>query len=243
MITPKGYVLITGAAKRIGRTIALELASAGWNIALHFHTSRTEAHETAQKIRAMGREVHLVNVDLENREAVRDMISNIKAAASPLTALVNNASLFDRDENDPTGMRHRVVNFEAPIMLCEQLLGHLPHGRVGSVVNLLEGTEVSLRLSGYAASKRELHAVTLSLARSMAPRVRVNAVALGATLINERQSKEHFDDLISSTPLRVPSSPQLVATTIRFLLENPAITGEVIHVDGGKHLLTSHIPT
>ena len=239
MSVSNGHVLVTGAAMRIGRVIALHMAMAGWDVAVHYHTSHEEAEDVVRAIRALGRKAHLAQADFANTHEVEALIPSITADAGPLTALVNNSSLFERDKSDPTGSRHRAVNYEAPCRLSEHFQRQLPPGEMGSIVNLLEATPIPASFSAYLTSKKLLRKATLALARSMAPRVRVNAVALGAVLMNQRESREHFERLIEATPLKVETSPKAVAATVLFLIENPAITGEIIFVDGGAHLRRS----
>ncbi|MDD5586766.1 MAG: SDR family oxidoreductase [Alphaproteobacteria bacterium] len=232
----KGLVLVTGAAKRIGRAIALEMAKAGWDVVVHCHTSLAEAEETAKAIQDMGRKAHIVQTDLADSRAVNGLIPSIPAEFGPLTALINNASLFECDENDPGGARHQAVNFEAPRLLSEQFLAQLPPGTTGAIVNLLDATPIPETFGAYLASKEGLRKATLDMARSMAPRARVNAVAPGPTMRNPRETRAHFERLAAATPLGLEIPPQAVAATILFLIENPFITGEILHVDGGAHL-------
>jgi len=230
-----GTALITGAAKRIGHALALHLAKSGWDIAIHYNMSRAEAEETAAAIRATGHKAYLVQADLMNAEAIQNLIPSLTATERPLTALVNNASLFERDENDPGGRRHRQINFTAPILLAEQLLKYLPPGETGCVVNILDATPAPNFLSAYAKSKNVLREAPLEMSRRMAPRVRVNALALGPVMKSSRQSPEHFKRMIEATPLGIEITPEVVAASVEFLLENPAITGQILYVDGGAH--------
>ena len=231
-----GHVLVTGAAKRIGRVIALHMAMAGWDVTVHCHISSVEAEDTVRAIRALGRKAQVVQADFANSREVEALIPSITADAGPLTALVNNASLFEPNKNDPDGTRHRAVNYEAPCRLSEHFLRQLPPNEVGAIVNLLEATPIPASFSGYLTSKKLLRKATLSLARSMAPQVRVNAVAPGAVLMGPRESSAHFESLVAATPLKTETSPQSVAASVLFLIENPSITGEIIFVDGGAHL-------
>jgi NAD(P)-dependent dehydrogenase (short-subunit alcohol dehydrogenase family) len=237
MSAAKGLVLVTGAAKRIGRVIALEMAQTGWDVVVHYNASRAEAEETVRLIQASGRKAYIVQADLADGESVENLIPSIRTETGPLTVLVNNASLFERDENDPGGARHAQVNFEAPCLLSEQFLLQLPAGKTGAIVNLLDAGPIPAFFSAYLASKDNLRTATLAMARRMAPRVRVNGVAPGPTLMNTRETREHFERLAAAMPLGIEPSPQAVAATVLFLIKNPAITGEILHVDGGMHLL------
>jgi len=234
----KGYALVTGAAKRIGRSIALCLAGAGWDIAVHYNLSKNEAEATAREIRAIGRDALPVQADLADLEAVETLFARLAAQTGDVTALVNNAAMFERDEKDPAREKHNRVNFESPRILTERLFSFLPPGITGSVVNLLDAGPVPEDVfSAYLNSKKKLRAATIEMAKRMAPHVRINAVAPGPSLINPRESKAHFEKLVASTPLGVEISPETIAASVLFLIENSAITGEILHVDSGAHLL------
>lgn len=235
----KGHVLITGAAIRIGRVVALALAQAGWDVTVHYNTSKDEAEALAREIEALGRRASLVQANLESRQEVEWLIP--PDPAYPLTALVNNASLFEHDEQDPDGSRHNMVNYQAPRLLIERLLAQLPANTTGAVVHLLDNTPIPAKMSHYAASRADLREDVAAQAKIYALHIRVNAVAPGPTLINPRQSASHFERLIASTPLGQPSSPESVAHTIIFLLENSAMTGQILNIDSGLHLF-SQIP-
>ena len=235
-MSPKGVVLITGAAKRIGRVMAVEAAKEGWDVAIHFNRSLTEAETLADEVRALGRQAYLAQANLMDNQAVEDLIPLVNKACGPLRALVNNAAQFENDKNDPGGIQHKIINFDTPCRLCELFAQQLPPETAGAVVNMLDSTDLPPFFSAYADSKKKLHVATLAMARSMAPWVRANGVAPGPTWMNARESRAHFDRMIKATPLQVEISPQAVASTVLFLLGNSAITGEVIYVDGGQHM-------
>ena len=237
MSEAKGHVLITGAAIRIGRVISLTLAQAGWDITIHYNTSKDDAETLAQEIEALGRKASVVQANLENRLEVEWLIQ--PDPAYPLTAIVNNASLFEHDTKDPNGTRHNMVNNEAPRLLMERLLAQLPADTIGSIVHILDNTPIPDIMSHYAASRARLQDDVAKQAKIYALHVRVNAVALGPTLIHSRQSASHFEKLVASTPLGQPSSPEAVAHAVLFLLENPAITGEILNIDSGMHLFSN----
>lgn len=239
MTPDNNFVLITGAAKRLGRVIALHLAKAGWNIVVHYNTSRAEAEETANAIKAKGRNVHVVQANLADHDAVNGLIPSLAGAGCSLTALVNNASLFERDEFDADGSRHNAVNFDAPVKLANCLAKNLAPGMTGAVVNLLDATPIPDFLNAYRSSRARLFHMSRVMALSLAPRVRINAVAPGPVMKSPRQSDAHFANLVAATPLGIATPPEAVASAVRFLLENPAITGEVLRVDCGAHLVES----
>jgi NAD(P)-dependent dehydrogenase (short-subunit alcohol dehydrogenase family) len=230
------WVLITGAARRIGRAIALELAAEGWNIVLHYNHSAEDAAATAEEIIKLERRAALAEIDLARPDHVVKLIPSLAAELGPLTALVNNASLFELDTKDPDGKLHLAVNATAPRLLSEALYQQMPDGVTGAVVNILDGAPPEKGLTGYNASKAALKADTLALAAKFAPRIRVNGVAPGAVLPNVRQSPQHFQTQVQTSPLKTAITPGDIARAVHFLLTAPAITGEIIHVDGGNHL-------
>jgi NAD(P)-dependent dehydrogenase (short-subunit alcohol dehydrogenase family) len=160
----------------------------------------------------------------------------LTAELGPLTALVNNASLFEPDSKDPDGKLHMAINAEAPHLLSEAFHQHMPVNQAGAIVHLLDGTPPESHLSFYGASKQRLQKDMLDQARRFAPRVRVNGIAPGPILPNSRQSDQHFTAQVESTLLKTRLSPENIASTVGFLLFNPGITGQVIHVDGGLFL-------
>jgi NAD(P)-dependent dehydrogenase (short-subunit alcohol dehydrogenase family) len=229
------WALVTGAAKRIGRAIALELAQAGWDIVVHFHRSQTEAESLAEEIHALGRKACLAQIDLSKPEPVRKLIPALTAEIGPLAALVNNASLFEPDGTADAEFIAQ-VNLEAPRLLSEAFHQQVKSDMLGCIVNVLD-TDPSLpNFDIYNLSKRHLARLTADMARDYAPTVRVNGVALGAILPSPRQSLQHFNDMIVATPLKSKILPEEVGQAVRFLIDSPSITGDILHVDGGRHL-------
>lgn len=234
------WVLVTGAARRLGRTIALELAAAGWDIVVHYHTSCTEAENLAKEIQGIGRAACLAEIDLLNTKLVENLIPSLTREIGSISALVNNASLFEPDHLRPDAGRHNVINVEAPRILSESFRGALPPGQAGVIVNLLDADPSKPEFDAYNASKKTLEAMTIQTARNFAPHIRVNGVAPGPVVRGPRESAEHFlKRSTASRLLDVPTTPEAVASAVRFLVENSCVTGEIIHVDGGSHLKRS----
>lgn len=234
--------LITGGAKRVGRFIALELAAAGYDIAIHYGRSLQDAQALAQEIQALGRRTALLQGDLEDEAAVEALIPAAIAQIGPVGLLVNNASLFERDEAlDVTRAgwdRQLAVNLRAPFVLIQQFARLLPDGMKGAVVNMLDQRLWNLtpHFVSYTVSKAGLWTLTQTMALALAPRIRVNGVGPGPILPNERQSDAHFKLHWSSLPLESRIDPAEVARAVRFLAESPSVTGQMIAVDGGEHL-------
>lgn len=241
---PERWALVTGAARRIGRAIALELAAHGWNIVVHYRASREEARSLAEDIQNLGRKTALAEIDLADLTLAEKLIPSLVKEIGPLAALVNNASIFEPDAHDPGGARHRILNFEASKILSESFVaacalapGTQPRP---AIVNMLDSCPDKPTFSGYNASKLALRNLTFEMALQAAPHCRVNAVAPGTTLPSSRDSEETFARRAASTPLRTPTRPEDIACAVRFLLETPSVTGQIIGIDCGESLLRQH---
>jgi NAD(P)-dependent dehydrogenase (short-subunit alcohol dehydrogenase family) len=230
------WVLVTGAARRIGRAIALELAAAGWDIVVHYNRSAEDAARVAEEIMERGRQAVLAEIDLTRADLVAKLIPSLAAELGALSGLVNNASLFEPDGKDPDGHLHLAVNADAPKVLSEYFFQQIPAEGAGAIVNLLDGLPPEKGFDWYNKSKARLKADTRALARRFAPHVRVNGIAPGAVLPNARQTREHFEAQIGTTPLKTAITPEDIARAAAFLLSSPAVTGEILHVDSGRHL-------
>jgi len=237
--------LVTGAAKRIGRTIALALAQRGWDVAVHYGRSATEADETVRAIEQLGRRAAAVQCDLADEAAVKALVREAMRAlgADTLNCVVNNASLFERDSASDFSVAlldaHIHANLAAPILLAQSLHGVTPEGAQSVVVNLLDQKLFNLNPDylSYTLSKAALQSATTMLAQALAPKVRVVGVAPGITLVSGDQTQEGFAKAHKLTPLGRSSTPDDVASTVCFVAENPAITGTTLLVDGGQHLI------
>jgi NAD(P)-dependent dehydrogenase (short-subunit alcohol dehydrogenase family) len=235
-------VLITGAAKRVGRSIALELAEAGYDIAIHYRESAREAEALRHEVERLGRRAALVKADLEDEASVEAMLPDAVAQLGPVTALINNASTFVRDEVDDVTRegwdRQLMVNLRAPFVLMQQFARLLPAQAKGAIVNILDQRvwNYTPHFVSYTVSKAGLWTLTQTMALALAPRIRVNGVGPGPILANDNQSPEQFEIHWSSLPLQRQIDPAEVARVVRFLLEAPSLTGQMIAVDGGEHL-------
>jgi len=234
--------LVTGGARRLGRAMALALADAGFDLAIHFAASADEAQATAEDIRARGRRVVTLRADLGNEAEVAQLVPDATAAMGPLGVLVNNASTFERDEwhdaSRASWDRHLEPNLRAPFVLAQAFARALPEEREGAVVNLLDQRVWSLtpHFVSYTVSKAALWAMTQSLALALAPRIRVNGIGPGPALASARQTAEQFARQCQSVPLRRGTQPAEVARALIAILALPAMTGQMIALDGGQHL-------
>ena len=228
----KGWALVTGASKRIGRAIALDLAAQGWDIVVHYHRSADEAKMLAEDIHALGQDAVLAEIDLANAQLAENLIPSLAEEIGMIDILVNNASIFERDEADPGGSRHWAINADAPRLLSKAFRAHLPKGERGVIVNLLDavlasaGAQPAPPYAAYGKSKIFLTDMTRNMAKSFAPQVRVNGVAPGFVLPAAGQSEEEFHKIAKGRTV----TPQQVADAVRRLIETPAATGEIVAV-------------
>ena len=241
--TPR-TVLVTGAARRLGREIALALAKAGWQVAIHYRSSQAEAQQTLQECRAVGTRCEIFAADLANEDEARGLVGKVVASFGALDAVVNSASLFQHDSVGSFGAKsleaHMRTNTVAPIVLAHALHEHASSRMAsGVVVNLLDQKlwNPNPDFVSYTLSKAALEAATTMLAMALAPQVRVVGVAPGLTLTSHMLTPEQFDKLHQLSPLGRSSTPQDVASAVRFALENSSITGTTLLVDGGQHLM------
>ena len=231
-------MLVTGAARRIGREIALDLAQHGWDVAVHYRGSAADAADTVELLVAQGARAQAFAADLGLEAHCEALLPAVVAHFGRVDAVVNNASLFEHDDigsfSFATLDHHWRANTAAPIVLARAL--HRQGG--GVVVNLLDQKLWNPNPDhlSYTLSKAALEAATTLLAQALAPTVRVCGVAPGVTLLSGDMSGSEFDASHRMTPLGRSSTPQDVARSVRFLLESPAITGTTLLVDGGQHL-------
>jgi NAD(P)-dependent dehydrogenase (short-subunit alcohol dehydrogenase family) len=235
--------LVTGAARRLGREIALGLARDGWDVAVHFHQSADDASRTAADVRALGRRAALVRADLADEAGVRSMFDAARAALGGIGAVVNSASRFAYDAPatfEPASLAAHVgPNLAAPLLLARLLHESLTEGACGVVVNLLDQKLENLNpdFLSYTLTKAALQAATRALAMAFAPKLRVVGVSPGITLASGNQTREDFERAHRVTPLGRSSTPEDVVQAVLFALRSRAITGTTLVVDGGQHLL------
>src|SRR4051812_26346974 len=239
---PGRVALVTGGARRIGRAIAEDLAAHGWAVAVHYHHSRDDALAVAEAIGQHGGRAAVVPGDLADVGGVDRIVADAAAALGPPILLVNNASIFERDSVGDLDLalfeRQLTVNLTAPVFLAEAFVRRLPEGVEGNIVNLIDQRiwRPTPRFFSYQISKSALAAATIALAQALAPRVRVNGIAPGPSVPNIRQDDAQFRRQIEQLPLgRAPELAEF-GRTIRYLIDNRSITGQVIGLDGGQHL-------
>ena len=239
----KKTALVTGAARRIGRTIALALAQGGWDVVVHYSRSEREAQATVADINALGQRAIALQCDLADEAAVQTLLSRAAAQLGPVSCVINNASLFDYDSaadfSGATLDAHMHTNLVAPVLLAQALHQATPEGAQAVVVNLLDQKLFNLNpdFLSYTLSKAALQTATTMLAQALAPRVRVVGIAPGITLVSGDQSEAEFERAHKATPLGRSSTPDDIAHAVRFVVEAHAMTGTTLVVDGGQHLI------
>lgn len=235
-------VLITGAARRMGRAIAQYLALEGFAVGIHARSSLSEAEEFANTIRQKGGTAAVLQADLEDAASTEKLMERANSALGPIGVLVNNASVFRHDtaeEFDSAAFdTHFAVHVRAPSILGAALVKQLPESASGLIVNIIDQRVLALtpRFYSYTLSKSAMWTATKTMAQSFAPRVRVNAIGPGPSFKSERQEPEDFQAQIDALILKRGPDPDEFGRTIRFLYDTPSITGQMIALDGGQHL-------
>ncbi len=239
----RGVALITGAARRVGKAIALDLAEYGHDIAIHYGGSERQAREVAEQVRALGRRAMIVQGDLAEAGTPERLMRQVARELGAPVVLVNNASRFEKDtleEMSETDFeRHMAINLRAPVFLAQAFAAALPGGAAGNIVNIIDQRVLKPNplFFSYTLSKAGLWAATRTMAQALAPAgIRVNAIGPGPTLPSKRMKQADFDRQCALTPLGCGTSPAEVARALRFILESPALTGQMIVLDGGQHL-------
>jgi len=234
--------LVTGGGQRIGRQIALDLARDGWAVAIHYVSSDDEAQSVVDEIIESGGKAVRVEGDLADADRLETIINEAVGKLGPLTLLVNNASLFEHDEiGDMTIKswdRHIDVNLRAPVFLAQGFAAQLPKGQKGNIVNLIDQRvwRLTPAFVSYTISKSGLWTATQTLAQALAPDIRVNAIGPGPALPSARMELSEFEKQCSLMPLEVGTNPNEISSALAFILSAPAMTGQMIALDGGQHL-------
>jgi len=234
--------VITGGAKRIGRALTLALALAGCNIILHYGRSRDAAEQTAQEAEDFGVNVTLRQADLFGSEGLSALVETESLGWNPVQILINSAAVFPADtlldltlEQWSSTFR---INLRTPIFLTQAFALALPDDLDGAVINITDWrTERPYpdRFS-YSVAKGALDAFTRTAAISLAPQIRVNAIALGAMLPPPEKDQSYLDALAATLPLQRAGGTAVIADSMLYLLRNDFVTGEILRLDGGAHL-------
>ena len=244
--------LVTGAGARLGQAMALYLGQRGYDVAVHYAGSQAGAEEAVAQLKAMGRQAVAIQADLLDEDATQTLVSRAaEALGGPLTCLVNNASIFEYD-NIKTSTRnswdrHMESNLRAPFVLTQHFAAQVPGPETdlmdepvaqGLVVNMLDQRvhKLTPEFMSYTIAKMGLWAMTRTTAQALAPKVRVNGIGPGPTLKGHRQSKDHFNRQRAATVLKRGANPSDITAALGYFLDAPAVTGQMLAVDGGQHL-------
>ncbi len=245
--------LITGAGKRLGRAMALAMADRGFDVAVHYNTAASEAEEVADEIRAKGRNAVAIGADLLDEAQVTPLVGQASAAlGTPLTLLVNNASIFEPDDftNATRDSWDRAIetNLRAPFVLTQVFAQQAPKAKLDAdgepeaqalVVNMIDQRVRKLTpdFMSYTIAKMGLWAMTRTAAQGLAPDVRINGIGPGPTVIGVRQRPEHFAKQRASSILGRGATPDDIIAALNYLIDARSVTGQLICVDGGQHLV------
>jgi len=234
--------LVTGAAVRLGKALALGLAQAGVDVAVHYNRSIAPAQETVSEIRSLGRRAVAVQADLSDSVAVKGLVSAVHETLGSIDILVNSAAIFERGTLESTTEelwdRHLAINLKAPFLLCQSFASQLEAGRRGHIVNIADWRALrpGKAYVAYTAAKAGLVALTKTLALGLAPQIQVNAIAPGAILPPPGKSDDALQRLVPRIPLGHTGGPEDIVEAALYLLRSDFVSGEVLNVTGGEHL-------
>ena len=239
LVDSQKIALITGGAIRVGKCLTESLAKDGWKIALHYNKSEKEAVDLAKKLLPIT-DVILFQADLTKQQETASLISKINNQLGPVSLIINNASIYNNDSLfnlSPDKLEeHMHIHLNAPLYLAQAMHRQ---GFNGNIINIID-TEVTHNLHkffSYSLSKKSLLSLTKMLAVNLAPRIRVNAIAPGPLLFKEGQDAEIFQQLIDESPLKIKAELDELYNAVKFLVNSSSITGQILFLDGGRHLL------
>jgi len=236
-------LLITGAATRIGKAIALHFAKQGWNVAIHYFKSSSDAKKLKKKIEKYLVKVVLVKANLKNTKQVKEIIPLAKKKLGTINCLINNAALFEKDDilnfTNESWNNHLNINLLAPAILIKQFSKQASKKNISNIINIIDQRVFKLTpiFMSYTLSKSALHTLTKTMAMRLSPNIKVNGIAPGPTIKSKRQSTKHFNKQAGSTLLKKPVGLKDICDTVEFLINNNSITGQVIAVDSGQNLM------
>ncbi|TPW36358.1 SDR family oxidoreductase [Oecophyllibacter saccharovorans] len=240
--------LVTGGARRIGRALVEMLAAQGMAVAIHCHRSWPEAQALLAELEHRGGRGCVVQADLGEEEALLPMMAQVREKLGAIGVLVNNASVFRRDEFSTVTRhswdQHMEPNLRAPFVLSQELERHLPSGAEGLILNMLDQRVWNLtpHFVSYTVARSALWSLTQSMALGFAPRIRVNAIGPGPVLPALGQSEAQFEAMCAKTPLQRPASPEEIARAALMLFSLPSVTGQMLALDSGQHLNWGYVP-
>ena len=235
-------LLITGAATRVGKAIALHFAEKGWNIALHYFRSSSKAKELKKIIEQNWVKVALIKADLKNSKQVEKIVPLAKKKLGAIDCLINNAALFEKDDisnfTTKSWNDHFNINLLAPTILTKQFAKQASKKTVSNIINIIDQRIFNLTpfFMSYTISKSGLQTLTKTMAMRLAPNIKVNAIAPGPTIKSKRQTDRHFRNQVKSTLLKKSVRLEDICDTVEFLINNNSMTGQIVAVDSGQNL-------
>jgi len=236
-------ILITGAATRVGRAIAIHFAQKGWNIGLHYNKSSLKAKNLKKIIEKKNVKAVLIKADLKNTNEVEKIIPKVKKQLGTIDCLVNNAALFEKDDilnfTNKKWDEHLNINLLAPVTLIKQFTIQASRKKVSNIINIIDQRVFKLTpiFMSYTLSKSALFTLTKTMAMRLAPNIKVNGIAPGPTIKSKRQSTLHFNKQAKSTLLKKAVGLKDICDTVDFLINNNSVTGQVVAVDSGQNLV------
>ena len=235
-------LLITGAATRVGKAIALHFAEKGWNIALHYFHSSSKAKKLKKIIEQNLVKVVLIKADLKNPKQIEKVMPIARKKLGTIDCLVNNAALFEKDDitnfTTKSWNDHLNINLLAPTILTKQFAKQASKKTVSNIINIIDQRIFNLTpfFMSYTISKSGLQTLTKTMAMRLGPNIKVNAIAPGPTIKSKRQTDKHFRNQVRSTILKKPVRSEDICDTVEFLINNNSVTGQIIAVDSGQNL-------
>lgn len=238
----KGVAIVTAAGRRIGKAIASDLGRFGYDVAVHFHSSADEAEAVVREIRESGTRAATFQADLSKPDATLALVPRVAADLGPVTCLVNNASIFEADDitsvTPESWDAHLGINLRAPVLLSRAVADQMPNDVQGNIINLIDERvwRPNPQFLSYFASKYGLWGLTQTMAQGLGAQLRVNGIGPGPTVKNKRQTDEKFAEVQSLLPLGYGPTFEEICRTVRFILDTPSMTGQMIALDSGQHL-------
>ncbi len=235
-------ILITGAAKRIGRHMAVELARTGYDIAIHYHQSAEAAKSLQTEIEELGQKARCFKANLSDEAETMGLFPRIVEEFACPTIVINNASIFEEDDatscDKDSWDTHLQTNLRAPFILSQALKKNCEPDQKGHIVNIIDQRVLNLtpHFLSYTLSKSALWTLTQTLSMALAPQIQVNAIGPGPTLPSSRQAQQDFEAQWKALPLQVPTPLEDISNAVKFLLSSRSVTGQLITLDSGEHL-------
>ena len=234
-------IIITGGATRMGAAIARHLSGANKEILIHYNKSRLKAEKLKKELSKKGTKVYIVKGDLSKETDIKKIIKFAKSKLKFFDCLVNNASLFENDKLENFSLdswsKHLRTNLRAPALLTKEFSKNVK-GKNNNIINIIDQRVFKLTpyFFSYTLSKTGLYTLTKTSAMSLAPNIRVNAIAPGPTIKNQRQSEKHFKKQYLATPLKRQVDVEQICNAVDFFIKNISITGQVLAIDSGQNL-------